>query len=374
MPRDDVITELGRTRPAVVGTGLVALDVVITEDAAEAPRSFVGGTCGNVLTVLSYLGWKAAPVSRLGPGVASERVLEDLREWNVSTEFVSLKDDGSTPVIIERIGRTTSGEPYHTFSWRCPACGAHLPGYKPVLASVAQELSERLPDAQVYFFDRVSRGALLLAEACADRGALVVFEPSGVGDPDLFREAWCLAHVIKYSHERLRDIADLDLGRSERDGVLLEIETLGAGGLRYRSRLPACKSRGWQTLDAFPVDLRDAAGSGDCCTAGLLDKLARSGLAGLKKTSPEKLREGIRYGQALAAWNCGFTGARGGMYEVDESTFREQVARILAGSDTKPLAKAKQGVAADHLVGRLCPACKEADSVPSMQPRNGTQG
>jgi sugar/nucleoside kinase (ribokinase family) len=275
MARDDAITELGRMKPVVIGTGLVALDFVITEDASEAPRSFAGGTCGNVLTVLSYLGWKAAPVSRLAPGVAAERLLEDLRSWEVSTEFVSLKEDGSTPVIIERIGRTTAGEPYHTFSWRCPACGAHLPGYKPVLASVAQDLTERLPDAQVFLFDRVSRGSLLLAEACADRGALVVFEPSGVGDPELFREAWCLAHVIKYSHERLRDIADLDLTRSERDGVLLEIETLGADGLRYRSRLPGSRTKGWQTLDAFSVDLRDAAGSGDWCTAGLLDKLAR---------------------------------------------------------------------------------------------------
>ena len=223
MPRDGAITELERTKPAVVGTGLVALDVVITEDTSEAARSFVGGTCGNVLTVLSYLGWKSAPVSRLAPGVAAERVLEDLRSWKVSTEFVSLKEDGSTPVIIERIGRTTAGEPCHTFSWRCPACGAHLPGYKPVLATVAQGLTERLPDAQVFFFDRVSRGALLLAEACSAQGAVVVFEPSGVGDPQLFREAWRLAHVIKYSHERLRDIADLDLTRAREEGRKVDL-------------------------------------------------------------------------------------------------------------------------------------------------------
>lgn len=48
----------------------------------------------------------------------------------------------------------------------------------------------RLPAAEVFFFDRVSRGALQLAKASSERGAVVVFEPSGVGDPNLFREAW----------------------------------------------------------------------------------------------------------------------------------------------------------------------------------------
>src|SRR5262249_5948847 len=111
-------------------------------------------------------------------------------------------------------------------------------------------------------------------------------------------------------------------------------------------------------LGAFAVGVRDAAGSGDWCTAGLLDKLARGGLPGLNRASPEGLREDIRYGQALAAWNCGFAGARGGMYEVGQAEFREQVERILAGSDTEPTAKAKQGFALMHLVGQLCPVCR----------------
>ena len=89
-----------------------------------------------------------------------------------------------------------------------------------------------------FFFDRVSRGTLNLARASAESGALVVFEPSGVGEPRLFREAWSIAHVVKYSNDPLRDIADLHLGESERNGLLLEIETLGSDGLRYRV-LPA---------------------------------------------------------------------------------------------------------------------------------------
>src|SRR5260370_25949939 len=112
--------------PRAVGTGLLAFDIVINVNSHEPPRSHAGGTCGNVLTILSYLGWHSAPLSRLSPGAAAERVLADLRKWEVSTEFISVEDDGSTPIIIQRIARTEAGEPYHSFSWRCPGCGAHL--------------------------------------------------------------------------------------------------------------------------------------------------------------------------------------------------------------------------------------------------------
>src|SRR5262245_42035921 len=87
--------------PLVVGTGLVALDVVVSEGHREAPSFWAAGTCCNVLTVLSYLGWRAAPVARLRGGEPATQLLSDLRQWGVSTEFVSLDEDGSTPVIVQ---------------------------------------------------------------------------------------------------------------------------------------------------------------------------------------------------------------------------------------------------------------------------------
>ena len=60
----------------------------------------------------------------------------------------------------------------------------------------------------MFFFDRVSPGALHLARACAERGAIVFFEPSGVGNATLFRQAWEVAHVVKYSHERLSELPE----------------------------------------------------------------------------------------------------------------------------------------------------------------------
>jgi fructokinase len=363
-----------RGQPTVLGTGLVALDVVVSEATGAHPRSYAGGTCGNVLTILSWFGWRSAPMGRLSPGAAAERVFADLRKWEASTEFISLEDDGSTPIIVERIARTATGEPYHSFSWRCPGCGAHLPGYKPLLAGPAQELAGRLPATQVFFFDRVSRAALHLAKAASERGAVVMFEPSSVGHPNLFREAWQLAHVVKYSHERLRDIADLEWEQSERAGVLLEVETLGADGLRYRSRLPKGRTNGWRPLNSFKTEtFKDAAGSGDWCTAGLLDKLARSGLVGFQATVGEELQDALRYGQALASWKCGFEGARGGMYQVDKLTFRRQVERILKGGEATTVASKKEPEVAADFLARFCPSCNGTGITSASLRRNGAR-
>jgi sugar/nucleoside kinase (ribokinase family) len=360
--------------PRALGTGLLALDIIINVDSQEAPRCYAGGTCGNVLTILSYLGWQSAPLSRLHPGAAAERVLADLRKWKVSAEFISLKDDGSTPIIIERIARLGAGEPYHSFSWRCPGCGAHLPGYKPLLAGTAKELVGRLPASEVFFFDRVSRAALHLAKVCYDGGAVVVFEPSGVGDPDLFREAWRLSQIVKYSHERLRDIADLELKRSEREGVLLEVETLGAEGLRYRSRLPKATTNGWRQLNALkPETFKDAAGSGDWCTAGLLNRLARGGLVGFQATVGKQLQEALRYGQALASWNCGFEGARGCMYQVDKPTFERHVEKILKGGEAATVAPKDDFATVADLLGCFCPSCKGVEFASVTPQRNGAR-
>lgn len=349
-----------RLGPTVVGSGLVALDVVVNRSVDDDIQYFAGGTCGNVLTILGFLGWQSKPISRLKNDIPAQWLIKDLEECDVDTSLISTTDDGSTPVIIQNIREAADGTRSHSFSLRCPCCGTYLPGYKSVLGSKASEMSETIGAHQVFFFDRVSRGTLNLANASSEAGALVVFEPSGVGDPRLFEEAWSVAHIVKYSNDRLRDIADLDLQASVRNDLLLEIETLGASGLRYRGRLKHAAAKGWKTLKVIPADsVIDAAGSGDWCTAGVIHKLARGGQTGFRKVTTQRLSDALRYGQALATWNCGFEGARGGMYRVDRPQFERQIRNLLAGKSIRrpveePLLKS------DNL-RRLCPTCESAE-------------
>lgn len=347
-------------KPSVVGAGLVALDVVVNLSTDDDVRYLAGGTCGNVLTILSYLGWKARLVGRLENNLSAKRLVNDLAKWGVDTSFISRTDDGSTSIIIQKIKEADDGTRTHSFSLRCPCCGAYLPGYKSILGKDAEDIANRLARPQVFFFDRVSRGTLILAHSCAERGALVVFEPSGVGEPRLFREAWSVAHIVKYSHDRLRDIADLDLRTSVRNDLLLEIETLGASGLRYRSRLEKASTRGWKTLEVTPAaTLKDAAGSGDWCTAGIIHKLARGGLKRFRKVNEDRLSRAIRYGQALATWNCAYESARGGMYCVTKKKFERQIRGLMKGRNVRLQADSYDNIPED--LRNLCPTCESAD-------------
>lgn len=349
-----------RLRPRVFGAGLVALDVVVNLSKADEKRYFAGGTCANVLAILSYLGWDACPIGRLKNNLSAKQLVEDLAKWDVDTSLISRTDDGSTPIIIQYIRDSGDGTRTHSFSLRCPCCGAYLPGYKSILGRSTDDITNRLAEHQVYFFDRVSRGTLNLANAAADRGAVVFFEPSGVGDPRLFREAWGIAHVVKYSNERLPDIADLDLSASATGNVLLEIQTLGDAGLRFHSHLRNVNTRGWRSLEVIPAPIvRDTAGAGDWCTAGVIHKLARDGQRGLRQANEKRLMHAFRFGQALASWNCSFESPRGGMYGSSRPEFERQIRRLLDGKSLRVQTQ-NFDTTREHL-SKICPSCEAAE-------------
>lgn len=308
-----------RPAPVVFGTGLIALDIILSAYPDRAPRLAVGGTCGNVLTALSFLGWEAFPVARLNGDAASEFVSADLARWGVALDFALQTPSAPTPIILQRNDRSRDGKPRHRFSIACPTCGAWYPSFRAVTIEGAESVIEAIGDAshagfvpQVFFFDRVSRGALLLAKWFADQGALVVFEPVGIGDPRLFAEALLVAHVLKYSRERLPDLSRV---RQLGAGVLLEIETIGESGLRYRSRR---SQSSWNHLDAVQTfNVVDTAGAGDWCTAAFLATTAAQGLDAFSQLSARDIADALRLGQATATIACEYEGARGVMDDLN---------------------------------------------------------
>ena len=316
------------TQPRIVGTGLIALDVVIGPDPETPVRSWAGGTCGNVLSILAYLGWDAYPVARMNGDVASERVRADMARWGVHLDWTTCAPTTHTPMIVQEIRRRRDGRSGHRFSWSCPNCGKWLPAFKAITVDAVERVKPALVDASVFFLDRLSRATLTLAAEASARGAVVVFEPSGKSTDKLMAEATALAHVVKYADHRLAGIRGVMASGA---AVLLEVQTLGDQGLRYRHRLGGRVSR-WMHLKAIRAPrVADTCGAGDWCTAGLIAKAATGGQEGLHRAGALGVRAGLRYGQALAAWNCGFEGARGGMYAVSRQAFESQIADLLIG-------------------------------------------
>lgn len=315
-------------KPICVGSGFVALDLVlIGNEQRKASFEFAGGSCGNVLTILAYLGWNSVPVLRLKNDREARKLVADFERWNVDTTFIRQERAGITPVVVQRICTTMSGETYHRFEWISPTSGKALPRYRPLPMRVAEEVSVLLPQESVFFFDRPAKSALLLAQRAKEQGALVFFEPTSIGDRAVFTECVAASDILKYSADRVPSLSFLSGAIRPR----LEIQTLGKDGLRYALRSESVGRRRWKRLHALKVaDLKDAAGAGDWCTAGIIDSLAHGGRASFTSSSEAQIVEAMRYGQSLASVNCAYEGARGGMYKLDKDEFKRIAAEILS--------------------------------------------
>jgi sugar/nucleoside kinase (ribokinase family) len=326
-----------------VGMGRLTLDAIVRE--GMPPRAQGGGTCGNVLTDLAYLGWRSLPLTDLGDDDPGARYAADLVRWGVELDLVRFVPGEETPIIVHHVREGFAGAT-HSFSSHCPVCGYRLRYFEPVPLAEVEARLPLVPTPRVFFFDRDSPGSLRLAGYAKERGALVVYEPNYAGPETSFAEACAVADVLKFSQERLPD-----LHRSLVPGPSLVIETRGVEGLRYR------RDGDWHHLPAFRVTTtRDAGGSGDWCTAGLIHCLAQEGVASFQRATPEEIRDALRFGQAMSAWNCAFVGARGGVYAVDCARFERDVSRILAGEVFDPA----EGTPPDPLddAGGYCPVCR----------------
>ena len=338
-------------KPTIYGTGLVALDVVISSNINKPDYQWAGGTCGNVLTILSYLGWISFPIARLNTESSSLRVKDDMKNWKVRLDFAEMAPTASVPVITQEISTDKTGAPVHKFHFRnCPKCGSWLPNYKPVTLQATKIVKNSVKLGNVFFFDRTSPGALDLARYFKELGIIIYFEPSAKSDPKHFKEAIKLSDIVKYSEQRFVSIIS---GNIEKHRPVLEIQTLGENGLRYRFK----KRNSWVNLPEFEVEeLVDTCGCGDWTTAGVICKLCGEGRKSLLNHSVETIKNALQYGQALGAWNCGFEGARGGMYRVDKSTFNKDIELIL-GKRTQIMRKTSKEVNARHVSNGFCPAC-----------------
>jgi fructokinase len=297
------------------------------------------------MSMLAWHGWDSYPIARLDEDAAAERVKADLARWDVNLDLASCIPSASTPIIVQEIRQTRRGATTHKFSWSCLRCGGWLPSFKPVTQAAVEQVEPFVAGSSLFFFDRVSRGTLDIAKMAAAVGAVVMFEPSGRGDDRLFREALQIAHIVKYADQRMSDLAESVPSASR----VLEVQTLGAEGLRFRAPR-RMRSGAWRALQAAPVTtVADSCGSGDWCTSGLLKQLAADGISGLEKAKLSDIFDALQYGQELAAWNCQFEGARGGMY------FENEDGRRRDNSSSDPAALKVVSPTATPLVA--CPKC-----------------
>jgi sugar/nucleoside kinase (ribokinase family) len=293
-------------RPISVGAGFLALDwLLLGKKRVKISSHYAGGSCGNVLAILAYLGWRSYPVARLGKDAHARSILEDLRNCKVDTDFVRKEATGATPVIVLRISETSEGKPSSRFEWKHPRSGAWLPRYRPLPQSHVRRVTPNLPVAAVFYFDRAEPSTLLLAQSMSEKGAVIFFEPSSCKNDELFTKCLAVSDIVKYSAQRIATPPRLKLNSSR------------PGPWRYSPSLPA-------------LDFKDATGCGDWCSAGIISRIAASGRESFLELEEDEIAESIKFGQTLAAINCEFEGARGPMYHMESEDFLTQASALMS--------------------------------------------
>ncbi len=289
-------------RHRIVGAGLFAVDVIVRPDGTLS-RCALGGSAGNVLYILGALGWNPTPVGTLGEDAAAQVVRNEFAKVGADLDYLLERSNFRTPIVYQH-QRSVDGEATHHFSFVCPICGARHRPHADDGTDIAINAA-KLPKAVAFFLDRPTRVGVELAELYARNGALVVFEPSTVGDDlALFARALKSARIVKYADDRISDLSHFDLS-----AVSIEIQTLGSAGLKFRA--PSL-SNDWLHMGAYSLPyLQDTAGAGDWCTAGMIFELFKAGTADGLGSDYNTLVRALAFGQALSTLNCMTEGARG---------------------------------------------------------------
>lgn len=290
----------------VLGAGLISLDVLIWDGHTIPVSYYVGGTCGNVMMILSYMGWEAYPIARLDGTKDGLRVLADMEKHKVHTDYVSTSD-GKTPVIVQRNFITKDGTPTHKFESRNNV-GRFYIDFKPLTMKQADAVIENINFIpKVFFFDRVAPAILKLANTFKEKGSVVFFEPSSWGgDVKRFNQCVEVADIVKFSDQRFHDSSSF----AAYDNKLI-IQTQGAKGLNFRL------NSGWHHLNPIVNDnVVDTAGAGDWTAAALINNLFKDKVVyEICDLLESDLETVLNEAQKIAAESCSYEGARGMMLQ-----------------------------------------------------------
>ena len=297
-------------RKTVIGSGIYNLDAIVQREypAWPAMRPFtdrtvceeVGGTCGNVMSILAHLGWDSFPEASLDDSPEGMKIAEDLRRYGCDCRYVSNTPSGGTTILRCLHKRDENGNHAMTFRAGSPG-GSRFPKRHFLRArDEAPAFVEALKEAPaVYFFDDPAPGHRYIARALREKGTLIYFEPSRDLTPAKL-EAASVSDIVKVSDEAWPDVEAFW-------GVSLLVQTLGGKGVRF-----SLHGGDWVTLPPVPCgEVVDTEGAGDWTTSVLLDELFKGGFSGMENLTEEEVTRALSAAQEAAARSIGYMTPKG---------------------------------------------------------------
>ena len=329
----------GTTGKTCMGTGNYSFDIITRR---EYPNGFVvgkrnkyeekimtmeiGNTCGNVMTMLPYLGVKTFPVAKLDVSPQGYQMKRDMKAYGADVRFVDNTLKGGTTILrcmhkLDDQGNptmghkgSTAGKPWTGMSAR--PCRKYLSSQNGEVETLVDSM-DFTPD--VFFFDVAQAGHRILAEKLREKGTLVYFE----GDSDghkiedekrrtaakrAFLRCVEVSDVVKMSAELVEDLSFADDYQDK-----LFIQTLGAEGLRFK-----LGEGQWIKLDPIVnPDYKDYEGAGDWTSSTLIAALCSKGMLKVKDMTEQTVAEMLTMAQQMASYSVGFYGSKG-LIHADE--------------------------------------------------------
>ena len=297
----------------LLGTGIFNWDLIYVREyplGHQRNRIFeeklvveeVGGTCGNVMCMLSYFGWQAFPLTKLDRSEEGLGMTDSLKKYGCDCRFVTNTDDGGTTILTIKHGLDENGNKRTRVMHGSPG-GSRFPRRRHLrLRDQAPAFIEALdfvPD--VFFFDDPAAGYRYMARELREKGALVYFEPSVIKEKADF-ESINASDVVKFSGENVQDVSFVDDYKDK-----LFIQTLGGEGLRFNLR-----GEGWVNLPPVENDnVVDWEGAGDWTTSAFLNELAEADALSVKRLTFKLVKEALEKAQDVASKSVSFMGSKG---------------------------------------------------------------
>ena len=304
----------------ILCVGDACADIVIpygeaTRGAGAEPRFFPGGTVANTASGLGRLGANCAFLGKAGSDYFGKQMRASLADDGVDVSRFLLDDTLSSVLVLVVIDEKNDRFPFL------------MPRVKP---SHLELFPRDLPDALLDSFDLVHTSGLMLfenpaaesvcgfLERCRARGVEVSLdvnlriETAGQDFARLQRAVDCANYLLGSGPDELAPLAGLDdpdaAARSLVRASRAVVCRMGAAGSRVYT------ADGVASCSAFPVEIADTLGAGDCFNSGFLFALA----------SGANLAAANVCGCGAAALNLTKSGARNGPTRAELLDFLAQ--------------------------------------------------
>ena len=286
-----------------LGAGTFPLDNLQKKNGKDVKTIYqhVGGTAGNVMTILAWMGWHTLPAARLDDSEVGFLLKADMEAYGCDTRLVSNTPDGGTTILNILHKTDRGGKPKTVYMAHSPR-GGRFVNHRFWTLKQAQELFaslEEMPD--VFFFDRCAPGNILLAQLFHERRVLVYYEPNEPVDRNFLR-AVAASDIVKFSNEKYPDVSFTE-GFTDK----LFIQTMNEKGLRFKLR-----AEGWISIPPeYNPHVVDGEGAGDWTTSAFINEMGHHHMLTFDRIHLPNTWHCLQEAQQVASESVSYIGAKG---------------------------------------------------------------